>query len=139
MPALQAVWDQIDTWQDTRDFHLMYLHWLLALGQGDTADDALAPEVIEAIEQRMVANRYRYDDPLPDDRIDNLWFWSENHLIIGLTIEYLAGRRFPDATFTVTGLTGAEHAERARPRHPRLDRRAGPASGSSSGTATSTC
>jgi hypothetical protein len=115
VPALQAVWDQIDTWQDTRDFQFMYLHWVLALGQGDTPGTRLDPAVIRAIEQRMVDNRYRYDDPLPEGRVDDQWFWSENHVVIGLVIEYLAGRRFPDTAFTVTGLTGGEHAERSRP------------------------
>ena len=47
--------------------------------------------------------------------MDNLWFWSENHIVINLVIEYLAGQRFPDEVFTVTGLTGAEHMERAKP------------------------
>ena len=75
----------------------------------------LAPDVIEAIEQRLVDNRYRYDDPNPDNRVDNLWYWSENHIIIGLVIEYLAGRHLSEETFTITGLTGAEHSERAKP------------------------
>jgi hypothetical protein len=112
--SLQAVWEQIDTWQDTRDFRLMYLHWVLALADGSTAMTTLDPAVIDAIEQRMVDNRYRYDDPLPEGRLDDLWFWSENHLIIGLVNEYLAGARMPERTFTVTGLTGAEHAERSK-------------------------
>jgi hypothetical protein len=106
--------ERIDQWQDTRDFDLMYLLWLLELGAGDTDATRLSPELIAAIEERLVANRYRYDDPLPDDRIDNLWFWSENHRIINLTLEYLAGTRLADKAFTVTGLTGAEHATRAR-------------------------
>ena len=63
----------------------------------------------------MLAERYRYDDPLPKDRIDNQWFWSENHRLIGAANEYLAGQRFPDKTFKVTGLTGAKHLARARP------------------------
>ncbi len=113
--SLQAVFDQIDAWEDTRDFRFMDLHWMLALGQGDTPMTQLSPEVIAAIDERMLANRYRYDDPLPDDRIDNLWFWSENHRIINLAIEYLAGQRYPDETFAVTGLTGAEHLDRAKP------------------------
>ena len=113
--SLGAVFEQIDTWQDTRDFNLMYLHWMLVLGQGDTPMTQLSPEVIAAIDERMIANRYRYDDPLPADRVDNLWFWSENHRIINLAIEYLAGQRYPGETFTVTGLTGAEHLERAKP------------------------
>ena len=109
------VFTKIDEWRDTRDFDLMYLHWVLALGQGDTPTTQLAPEVIEAIHQRIVANRYRYDDPLPDGRLDNLWFWSENHIIIGLVLEYLGGQRYPDDVFTVTGFTGAEHMARAKP------------------------
>ncbi|MDP2292849.1 MAG: hypothetical protein Q8M22_16800 [Actinomycetota bacterium] len=106
---------KIDEWRDTRDFDLMYLHWVLALGQGETPSTQLAPEVIEAIRERIVNNRYRYDDPLPDGRLDNLWFWSENHIIINRVIEYLGGMRYPDDTFTVTGLTGAEHMARAKP------------------------
>ena len=110
------MWDQIDDWLDTRDFDLMYLHWVLELGQGDRPTTTLPADVIDAIGQRMRANRYRYDDPLPADRIDDQWFWSENHVIIGLVNEYLAGKRFADATFAVTGLTGDAHAERSRPR-----------------------
>ncbi len=113
--SLKAAFDKIDTWDDTRDFQIMYMHWLLALGQGTTASTKLSPNLIDAIELRMVTNRYRYDDPLPADRVDNMWFWSENHRIIGLTNEYLAGQRFPTKTFTITGLTGAQHLARSRP------------------------
>jgi hypothetical protein len=113
--SLAAVFAQIDAWEDTRDFRFMDLHWMLALGQGDTPATQLSPEVIAAIDERMLANRYRYDDPLPADRLDNLWYWSENHRIINLAIEYLAGQRHPDETFAVTGLTGAEHLARSKP------------------------
>jgi len=113
--SLQAVFDQIDAWEDTRDFRFMDLHWMLVLGQGDTPMTQLSPDVIAAIDERLLANRYRYDDPLPADRLDNLWYWSENHRIITLGIEYLAGQRHPDDTFEVTGLTGAEHMERSKP------------------------
>jgi hypothetical protein len=106
--------EKIDDWLDTRDFDLMYLFWLLELGSGDTDTTRLDPALLEAIEQRFVDNRYRYDDPLPDGRVDNLWFWSENHIIINLTLEHLAGNRLADRTFTITGLTGREHADRAR-------------------------
>src|SRR5690606_4451538 len=108
--GLAPVWQRIDDWQDTRDFDVMYLHWVLALGR-----DVLDPSVIAAIEDRLVAFRYRWDDPLPPGRIDHLWFWSENHRIIVAVDEYLAGLALPDRTFEVTGLTGAEHAARARP------------------------
>ena len=113
--SLSEVWKKIDNWEDTRDFDLMYLHWLLELGTGSTPNTRLDPELLDAIEQRMLANRYRYDDPLPEDRLDNQWFWSENHRLIGAANEYLAGQRFPDKTFGVTGLTGAEHLARVKP------------------------
>jgi len=117
--ALQRRWDQLDQWQDTRDFAFVYFHWTLALADGSTPATTLDPALLEAIKQRMIDNRYRYDDPYPADRVDELWYWSENHLIIGLVAEYLAGQRWPDETFTVTGLTGAEHAERSK--QPILD------------------
>lgn len=110
-----ASFTRIDEWQDTRDFQLMYLHWVVALGSGDTPMTQLSDDVVDAIRQRIVENRYRYDDPMPADRLDNLWFWSENHQIINLVLEYLGGQRYPDDVFTVTGMTGAEHMERARP------------------------
>jgi hypothetical protein len=113
--SLAAVFSQIDNWEDTRDFRFMDLHWMLALGQGDTPMTQLSPDVITAIDERMLANRYAWDDPLPDGRLDNLWYWSENHLVITRAIEYLAGQRYPEETFAVTGLTGAEHLARAKP------------------------
>jgi hypothetical protein len=108
-------WTQIDEWRDTRDFQFMYFNWILALGQGETEMTRIDPAVIDAITERVLANRYRYDDPLPDERIDHLWYWSENHRIITRSNELLAGQFFPDEVFAVTGMTGAEHAARTRP------------------------
>ena len=109
--SLSLVTSQLEGWQDTGDFTVMYLHWALAKGRG-----VLDPGVVTLIEQLLVDFRYRYDDPLPPDRVDNKWFWSENHRIIFAVIELLSGLALPDRTFTVTGLTGAQHAERSRPR-----------------------
>jgi hypothetical protein len=113
--AMAEVWTQIDTWQDTRDFQLMYLNWVYALGRGTTAMTTLNPELLSAIKQRMLDNRYRYNDPNPEGRIDNQWFWSENHVIIGLVNEYLVGQAFPQEKLKITGLTGAEHMARSKP------------------------
>jgi hypothetical protein len=117
--SLQEVWDRFDGWQDVRDFRLMYLHWVLELADGNSPSTTLDPGLLATIRVYMIGNRYRYDDPLPDDVIDSQWFWSENHIIIGLVSEYLAGKRFPDDVFTITGLTGTEHLERSR--QPILD------------------
>ncbi|MEZ5380684.1 MAG: hypothetical protein R2754_02680 [Microthrixaceae bacterium] len=113
--AFAESWAKIDAWEDTRDFNFMYLHWLLALGEGDTPSTKLDPALLEAIETRLVDNRFRYNDPNPEGRVDELWYWSENHIIIGRVIEYLAGQRMPDRTFTISGLTGTEQMERSRP------------------------
>ncbi|MDH3704521.1 MAG: twin-arginine translocation signal domain-containing protein [Acidimicrobiia bacterium] len=112
---LAPVWTQIDEWRDTRDFQFMYLNWVYVLGRGDTPMTRIDPAVIAAYEQRLVDNRYRYNDPLPADRVDHLWYWSENHRIIVLANESLAGQFLPDEVFTITGLTGAEHKARAKP------------------------
>ncbi len=112
--ALASAWETIDGWLDVRDFRLNELTWVVMLADGKTPMRTIDPALIESIERRMLDNRYQWNDPLPDDRVDNQWFWSENHLIIGLTNEYLAGQRMPDRTFTITGLTGAEHMDRAK-------------------------
>lgn len=115
--SLRSSWTQLDTWADTGDFTLMYLHWMVALDARAAAAGRphLKPSVIAAAHERMVSFRYRYDDPLPADRLDNKWFWSENHRLIFAVDELLSGLALPDATFAVAGLTGAQHAERARP------------------------
>ncbi len=112
--GLKRDFDKFDNWSDTRDFTLMWLHSMVALADGSTPSTTLSPELLAATKRSMVSNRYRYNDRLPDGVVDNQWFWSENHEIIGLTTEYLSGKRFPTDTFTITGLTGAEHAERSR-------------------------
>jgi len=113
--SLQDVWKHFDEWKDVRDFRLMDLHWMLALADGSTPSTTLSPDVLAKTKQYMVGNRYRYNDPvLPEGVADNQWFWSENHELIGLVTEYLSGKRFPTDTFTITGLTGAQHAERSR-------------------------
>ena len=99
-----------DPYRDTDDFELMYQQWTLRLGRG------VLPQVaIDAIEDKIANARYRYDDPLPPGDVDDKWFWSENHRIMFAVDEYLGGLALPDRVFSFTGLTGAQHAERARP------------------------
>ena len=52
--SLGAVFAQIDNWEDTRDFRFMDLHWMLALGQGDTPMTQLSPEVIASLAPKSV-------------------------------------------------------------------------------------
>ena len=101
----------IDAHADTSDFTMMRL---MSLWHGHRR--TISADLREAIEQRFLSFRYWYTDPLPEGVVDDKWFWSENHRIIVHTLEYLAGRALPGATFAVTGETGAVHAQRGRAR-----------------------
>ena len=107
----QAVFDKIDGHIDTSDFDMMRL---MAMWWGHRED--LDPGLREAIEQRFTGFRYWYTDPKPEGVVDDKWFWSENHRLIVHTLEYLAGRALPDATFAFTGEVGSAHEERGRQR-----------------------
>ncbi|MET1001139.1 MAG: hypothetical protein ABWZ15_04955 [Acidimicrobiia bacterium] len=109
--AYADMFADIDAFEDTTDFDLLYLinMWL---GYGDQ----LPQETRDAIEQRFLAFKYWYTEPTPEGIVDNKYYWSENHRIIFHTLEYLAGHEFSDATFTNDGRTGAEHAETAETR-----------------------
>jgi len=109
--AFAATFAKIDAFRDTSDFDLLAL---MALWQSHARD--IRPDLRAAIEQRFLGFRYWFTDPLPAGVIDDKWFWSENHRIIFHTLEYLAGRALPRATFAVTGETGRTHADRGRAR-----------------------
>lgn len=112
LAALRPVLDKIDRHADTSDFDLMRV-WLLVHRYGDRFD----PELTAALRTRLLTFRYWYTDPQPPaNRVDNKWFWTENHRIIIHTLEYLAGTQLPDERFEVSGETGRVHAERGRVR-----------------------
>jgi hypothetical protein len=104
----ESSWTKFDDWLDTADFDLLYMTNLW-YRYGDLLDADLR----ERIEQTLLDFKYWYTDPTPDGVVDQRWYWSENHRIIFHTLEYLAGQAFPTETFTISGLTGAEHRDRA--------------------------
>lgn len=110
LDALAPVLDKLDAWRDTGDFDLLDLTNLWHV-----ARDRLQPELVDAIERRLLGFRYWYTEPRPGDRLDHKWFWSENHRIIFHTLEYLVGRAFPDARFANDGRAGRAHVAHARP------------------------
>lgn len=106
--AFASSWNKIDNYLDTADFDLLYL---INLWYGYA--DELGPELRDRIEQALLDFKYWYTDESPDGVTDERWYWSENHRIIFHVLEYLAGQAFPTETFTITGMTGAEHQARA--------------------------
>ena len=115
--AWNAIFDKLFALRDTSDFDTMYLLNLLYAFRGHpVASEALWQKA----EAAVVNFKYWSTDPTPDRTvngqpvIDNMWYWSENHVLIFRTCEFLAGQMFPNEVFSVSGLTGAQHRERAR-------------------------
>ena len=66
----------------------------------------LDPELADAIEERILAFKYWWTEPTPEGVVDSQYYWTENHQIIFLANEYIAGQTFPDEVFTNSGMTG---------------------------------
>lgn len=109
---LDTITERFATFQDTTDFDMIAL---LNLWYRSSDGERLAPDTRDHIRRLILDFKYWYTDPQPEGVVDERWYWSENHQILFHTIELLAGQAFPDETFTVAGLTGAEHVERATP------------------------
>jgi hypothetical protein len=128
LDAFDQVFTKMYRLQDTSDFDATRLVNLL-YGAGD---HPAVPAVLRTrIEDALLSFKYWFSDPTPvreaDGKpvIDNMWYWSENHVLIFRTVEFLMGQRFPARIFTVTGQTGAWHRERAHAEILRwLDERA---------------
>lgn len=116
--AWDRVFDKMWRLRDTSDFDLLYLLNLLYAFRGHpAASEALWQEA----EQAVLNFKYWYTDPTPErvvngePVVDSMWYWSENHVLLFRVNEYLAGQLFRDRVFSVTGMTGRQHMERARP------------------------
>jgi hypothetical protein len=117
--AWDGIFEKLRTLRDTSDFDVMYLlNLIYAHGGHPVASETLW----ERADQALLSFKYWFTDPTPartfpndDPVIDDMWYWSENHILIFRTNELLAGKRFPDELFEVSGLTGAQHVTRARP------------------------
>jgi hypothetical protein len=101
---------QLREFRDTGDFAINdYLFTLLRHG------DQLRPDLRAAFEERILNFKYWWDEPTPDGITDSQYYWTENHLIIFLANEYIAGQTYPDTVFANNGMTGRERMEHARP------------------------
>ena len=137
-PAVPAGSVPLETWdrtfakiyrlEDTSDFDMLMFINLYLRFEGHPAIPA---ELWKKIEDTFINFKYWFTDPTPQRTsdgktvIDNMWYWSENHQLIFRVCEFLAGQRFPDTVFSVSGLTGKQHMERARAEIIRwLDERA---------------
>ncbi len=115
--SLDDMLDFVEARRDTADFKTTALLRILYLRGGSPA---LPSDWQDRAKQVLLGFRYWIDEPGQDDMV----FWSENHQLLFAASEYLAGQRWPGETFGNSGLTGAQHVAKARPRLLRwLDHR----------------
>jgi hypothetical protein len=106
----EARFQQLREFRDTGDFAINdYLFTLLRHG------DQLRPDLVAAFEERVLSFKYWWTEPTPPGIIDSQYYWTENHLVIYLANEYIAGQTFPDEVFGNSGMTGRQHMDHARP------------------------
>ena len=94
---------------DTADFRVAAL---LRILYQYAADPLLDPLLRDEIEETLLGFKYWIDEPGTDSMV----YWSENHQILFASAEYLAGSLYPDATFPNAGMSGRDHADKARAR-----------------------
>jgi hypothetical protein len=106
----EARFQQLREFRDTGDFAINdYLVTLLRHG------DQLRPDLVTAFEERILEFKYWWTEPTPDGIVDSQYYWTENHYIIYLANEFIAGQTYPDTVFANSGMTGQQHMEHARP------------------------
>ncbi len=97
----------IDSQYDCSDFKLVSLIRILY-----EFEDRIPADVKSRIEKSLLKFRYWWDEPGGN----SMCYWSENHQVLFASAEYLVGRKYPDALFPGSGLTGKQHVEKARKR-----------------------
>lgn len=113
-----ATFNKMYQLKDTSDFDAIRLVNLLYAYRGHPA---ISEALWVRIEDALTSFKFWYSDPTPQREfegqpvVDMMWYWTENHALLFRSIEYLTGQRFPDRVFEVTGMTGAQHRDRARP------------------------
>ena len=112
-----GIFDKMWRLRDTSDFDAVRIIDLL---YGYRGHPAASEASWAAAEQALFDFKYWYTDPTPErivdgePVVDNMWYWTENHVLMFKVAEYLVGQRYPSQVFTVTGETGAWHRARAR-------------------------
>ena len=106
---LAAGLDYIEDRRDCSDFLAhAYIRLLLAPG----LSKGLSPASRERVASVLADFKYWPDEP----GADSLCTWTENHQILYASAALVLGQAWPGTLFANSGRTGAQQAERARPR-----------------------
>lgn len=92
----------IDQRYDCLDFRMQTLIRLLY-----KYSNKIPSKYKDMIKKSLLGSKYFMDQPGED----SICFWSENHLLLFATAEYLTGQLYEDEIFTNDGLTGSRHKE----------------------------
>jgi hypothetical protein len=92
---------------DVSDFHVSTLVRIINDYPGK-----VPPAVMNNIKNALLKFRYWMDEPGEN----GMCYWSENHQILFASSEYLIGQLYPNVIFPNSGLTGAQHMQKARKR-----------------------
>jgi hypothetical protein len=115
--SIDDAMDFADSRRDTADFKVCALTRIAAL---HGASPALPADLRDRLKRTLLGFKYWVDEPGQDDMI----FWSENHQILFASSELVVGQLYPAEVFPNSGLTGAQHVAKAKPRILRwLDHR----------------
>lgn len=72
--------------------------------------DAMPEQYKQKLRETLLNFRYWHDEK----GNDVMWFFSENHALNFHVSEFLAGELMPEEIFTNSGLTGRQHAQKAK-------------------------
>jgi hypothetical protein len=108
--AFDVAFEFLATRGDCVDFTMCPMIRLLYL-YGD--DPRIPADLKNKMEEAVLDFRHWLFEDDPPMKTDAC-YWTENHQIAYISIEYLAGQMFPDKTFNLTKKPGAWHMEHAR-------------------------
>lgn len=105
--SVEAVCSYLDSRYDCSDFRMQTLIRMLF-----SHKDKIDTKFIERIKGTLLGSKFFMDQPGED----SLCLWSENHLLLFATAEYLTAQLYEDAVFGNDGLTGSQHKKIASER-----------------------
>ncbi len=107
---LQRRVDFVNSREDCADFELTRLMRALYLNRLHKGA-LFSPGQLAQVEKAVLDFKYWVDEPGHNKMIS----WTENHMLLFHSLEYLAGQYFPTATFTNNHQTGRWRMAHARP------------------------
>ena len=104
---LNGTLEYIESEYDCADFRLVNLIRIIY-----EFENKIPSAYKQKIEEILLNFRYWLDEPGEN----SMCYWSENHQILFASAEYLIGKKYANAVFPNSGLTGREHQEKAKVR-----------------------